>query len=168
LKILRFLDARIEEFIIAVCLGAMTIVIGFQVFMRYVLQDSLSWSEELSRYLFIFFVYAGVSYGVKKQRHIRVEAFTMWMSARKRKIILLIADILFLVFAVIVVGYGYLTAARIFRLNQLSPALDLPMGYVYATLPLCFVLVAIRLVQNITRSVREFTRPREEGGNNRW
>lgn len=157
-KILVFLNSRIEEIIIVSCLGVMSAVIGLQVFMRYVMQASLSWSEELARFLFIFFVYAGISYGVKMKRHVRVEAFTMWLPDRVRAVIRIVADLLFLGFAFFVMYYGWQTAARIFRLGQISPALELHMGYVYATLPFCYVLVGVRLLQNLYGEIRAFLR----------
>ena len=162
-NLLRFLDRRIEEIIIVTCLGIMTVVIGLQVFMRYVMQNSLSWSEELARYLFIFFIYAGISYGVKMQRHIKVEAFTMWMPDRAQAFIRLIAQLLFMAFSVLVIYYGYAVAAKIFKLHQSSPALDLPMGYVYATLPFCYVLVMIRLIQQFPQIIRDLTGKKQEG-----
>lgn len=158
MKVLTFLNDRIEEIIIVTCLGTMSVAIGLQVFMRYIMQDSLSWSEELARFLFVFFVYAGISYGVKMKRHVRVEAFTMWLPVRAKAVVRIAADLLFLVFAVFVMYYGYWTAARIFKLGQVSPALELPMGFVYATLPFCYVLVGIRLVQNLYGEIRAFPR----------
>ena len=53
-KILHWLDENLEEFILVVFLIAMTLIMGIQVFCRYVLGMSLSWSEELTRYLFIW------------------------------------------------------------------------------------------------------------------
>jgi TRAP-type C4-dicarboxylate transport system permease small subunit len=148
-----------EESLVVACLGVMTVVIGIQVFMRYVMQDSLSWSEELARYLFIFLVYAGISYGVKLKRHIRVEVFTMWLPLKVRQFIMIISDLIFLAFAVFIIYYGFTTVGRIFRVNQLSPALQLPMGYVYATLPFCYIMVTVRLLQNLRFSINEFLHP---------
>lgn len=162
-KVLGFLNRRVEEVIVVSCLGVMTLVIGLQVFMRYVMQNSLSWSEELARYLFIFFIYAGISYGVKMQRHIRVEAFTMWLPKKARAVILMLSNLLFLAFATFVIYFGWQTALRIFKVNQISPALELKMGYVYATLPFCYVLVAIRLVQELYHSAVSLIRGEGKG-----
>ena len=49
-KILHWLDENLEEFILVIFLIAMTLIMGIQVFCRYVLGMSLSWSEELTRY----------------------------------------------------------------------------------------------------------------------
>ena len=53
-KILHWLDENLEEFILVIFLIAMTLIMGIQIFCRYVLGMSLSWSEELTRYLFIW------------------------------------------------------------------------------------------------------------------
>lgn len=52
-KILHWLDENLEEFLLVFFLIAMTLIMGIQVFCRYVLGQSLSWSEEITRYLFI-------------------------------------------------------------------------------------------------------------------
>ena len=60
-KTLHWLDENLEEFILVVFLIAMTLIMGIQVFCRYVLGMSLSWSEELTRYLFIWSGFLSVS-----------------------------------------------------------------------------------------------------------
>ena len=54
-KILHWLDENLEEFLLVFFLITMTLIMGIQVFCRYVLGQSLSWSEEITRYLFIWF-----------------------------------------------------------------------------------------------------------------
>ena len=53
-KILHWLDENLEEFLLVFFLIAMTLIMGIQIFCRYVLGQSLSWSEEITRYLFIW------------------------------------------------------------------------------------------------------------------
>lgn len=74
MKVLRFLDENIEKILCVVLLAAMSILIVVQVFFRYALNNSLSWTEELSRYMFIWLIYIGISYGVKMDKHICVDA----------------------------------------------------------------------------------------------
>ena len=52
-KVLHWLDENLEEFLLVVFLIAMTLIMGIQVLSRYVFGQSLSWSEEITRYLFI-------------------------------------------------------------------------------------------------------------------
>ena len=48
--------------------------------MRYVVGASLSWSEELARYVFIWLVYIGISYAVQMKAHVKVEAAIVFSS----------------------------------------------------------------------------------------
>ena len=54
MKIIRWLDDNLEEALLIALLVTMTLLMGLQVFSRYILNASLSWSEELTRYLFIW------------------------------------------------------------------------------------------------------------------
>ena len=61
-KAIRWLDANLEEFIWVLLLVPMTVIMGIQGFCRYALSMSLTWSEELTRYLFIWCGFISVSY----------------------------------------------------------------------------------------------------------
>jgi len=61
-KTLNWLDENLEEFLLVVMLAAMTLIMGIQIFSRYALGQSLSWSEEVTRFLFIWSGFLSVSY----------------------------------------------------------------------------------------------------------
>ena len=82
-KILHWLDENLEEFILVIFLIAMTLIMGIQIFCRYVLGMSLSWSEELTRYLFIWCGFLSVSYCSKKCLSIKIEQFVAISTPRK-------------------------------------------------------------------------------------
>ena len=65
-KTLNWLDENLEEFLLVVMLAAMTLIMGIQIFSRYALGQSLSWSEEVTRFLFIWSGFLSVSYCSKK------------------------------------------------------------------------------------------------------
>ena len=154
MKALKFLDTRAEEVVVAVSLALMFVSISIQVFMRYVMQNSLSWSEELARYLFVLFVNLGISYGVKEKRHIRVEMITMWLSPKMQIVVRIIADLVFMAFALVVIYYGFKSTLMIMASKQDSPALELPMWIVYGVLPISYCAVTMRLIQSIIESFK--------------
>ena len=83
-KILHWLDENLEEFLLVLFLILMTLIMGVQVLSRYILGASLSWSEELTRYLFVWSGFLSVSYCSKKCLSIKIEQFVAVFPRRGR------------------------------------------------------------------------------------
>ena len=64
---------NMEEYLLVYSLMLSVGLVFIQVVMRYVFSNSLSWSEELARYLFLWQIWVGASYAVKEHRHLRIE-----------------------------------------------------------------------------------------------
>ena len=146
MKMIRWLNNNIEESILII-LSIITVIIVFlQVVMRTVFNSSLVWSEELARYLFIWLIYIGVAYGVKKNRHISVEVVTYILGRKGNWILSIIANILFLIFAILIC---YLSFNVTMSVNRMSPAMSIPMSLVYAAPFVGMLLTSIRIVQKL-------------------
>jgi TRAP-type C4-dicarboxylate transport system permease small subunit len=154
MKVLKWFDDHTEEVILVVFSVIMVSVIFLQVIMRYVFDASLSWSEELARYSFIWLVYIGISYGVKKQRHIKVDVLLLLFKERGRLVLTIISNLLFLFFCLFVIRYGSGIAMTILELGQKSPANQIPMGIVYLAAPVGMGLAAIRIIQNLIKQFK--------------
>ena len=126
MKFLKLIDEYLEMGICVTLISVIAVVLGLQVFMRYVMQNSLSWSEELARYLFIWLIYIGISYGAKIMRHIKIDASLYLFPKKWRAYVVIIGDFLFLVFCFIVITYSVLLVNRQLMLSQTSPATDEP------------------------------------------
>lgn len=74
-----------EAYACFIILAVMTAVMFAGVVWRYVFNSSLVWSEELTRYLFIWFVFLSASYAVTTKSHIRVDALNMMIPIKIRK-----------------------------------------------------------------------------------
>ena len=98
-KILKFLNDYLEETICIILMSVMTIIIFIQVIMRYVMHNSLSWSEELARYCFIWLIYIGVAYGCKLMKHIKIDAALKLFPEKVRPYITIVGELLVLAFA---------------------------------------------------------------------
>ena len=81
----KFID-NFEEYFCVWSLAIMTVLVFIQVIMRYVFQNSLSWSEELARYIFLWLSWIGASYAVKERSHFRVEMFADLFKGKARKV----------------------------------------------------------------------------------
>lgn len=140
---------RIEEAISCICMGVMVVIIGMQVFNRYVLGSSLVWSEELGRFLFIWSVWIGCSYAMRADRHLRVTALSEFAGPGLRRALDAFAQIATLVFCGFAVVWGINMISFLMRTGQQAPALEIPIYWVYLALPLGMSLMAIRCLQNL-------------------
>ncbi|MEH7245462.1 TRAP transporter small permease [Neobacillus niacini] len=155
MKVLKWLDEHFEELLLGIFTVIMVIVTAAQVFMRFVLENSLTWSEELARYSFIWLVYLGISYGVKKQRHIKIDAVFLLLKDKGKIVLAIVGNLLFLAFAIFVLVYGYDIAMKLLTWGQTSPALHIPVGLVYLAGPVGMGLTAIRLLQQLFQQGKE-------------
>lgn len=71
-KTLVYLFNNFEKLVANFCLLSLVILLGAQVFSRYILHTGISWTEELSRFSFIWFVYISGSLAAQAGTHIRV------------------------------------------------------------------------------------------------
>jgi TRAP-type C4-dicarboxylate transport system permease small subunit len=144
MNVLKWLDKNLEEYLL-MFLSVFTVVVIFsQVVMRYLFNNSLTWSEEIARYAFIWMIYIGVSYGVKRNAHLAVDILPIMFKEKGKLMFAIIADFFFLVFTIIVTIYGLDIIAKITRE---SAALEIPMSYVYAAPVAGMGLTIFRLLQ---------------------
>ena len=75
MKVIKWLNNYFEETVLAVLLFVMMMIMGIQVTARYALGNSLSWSEEITRFCFIWTGFLSISFCVKNSADIKIEQF---------------------------------------------------------------------------------------------
>lgn len=161
-SILTFLDEKLEMSICIVLMSTLTVVLGVQVFFRYVMGASLSWSEELSRYMFVWLVYLGIPYGCKVMRHIKIDAGLYLFPKAIRRYVVILGDIIFLCFAIAIVYYAWGLEMKQIKFGQLSPAMQIPMWIPYGAPLVGFFLTAIREIQTIIFRIKHLNDPEKD------
>ncbi|WP_406684565.1 TRAP transporter small permease [Seonamhaeicola sp. MEBiC1930] len=136
-KVVRFL----EVFLIII-FSLLVFDVLFQVFSRYILKASFSWTEELARFSLIWMSILGAAYLNAKREHLSMDfLYRKFSASRKRKVSMLIEVLIFL-FALIVMVIGGLNLVyTTLHLGQLSGTLRIPLGYIYAILPFSGLLI---------------------------
>ncbi len=137
---------QFEELILVWSLICTVVIVFVQVIFRYIFNDSLSWSEELTRYIFIWQIWLGASYGLTKDKHIKVEVLYNFFPPLGKKIISIFANLCFLGFCIFLLVNGGELVQTLYVQNSVSPALRLPMYLVYLSLPFTSLVMALRLV----------------------
>ncbi|MCC8189034.1 MAG: TRAP transporter small permease [Planctomycetes bacterium] len=163
MKILRWLDRHAEESVMIGLVAAMVTLMSVQIFMRYALAASLSWPEELIRYLFIWFVFMGVSYGVRENIHLRVDLLE-YLLPRAKPYLNVVQNLIFLAFCLYLFRPGWTAVRSLVRSGQTSAAMDLPMYLVYASLLVGLSLAVVRMAQKCVFAVLALRAHRRSAG----
>ena len=146
-KILHYLDEYLEEFLMVIFLIAMTLIMGIQVFSRYILGMSLSWSEEITRYLFIWSAFLSVSLCTRKCISIKIDQFIQLFPKRGKSLWKVLNLTVEFVFFVYLIPYSFIYLKNTIESGQVSPACGIPMYYVQAAPFVCFIITAFRIAQ---------------------
>jgi TRAP-type C4-dicarboxylate transport system permease small subunit len=155
-KLKKLID-HLEEYILLPSLAFSVALIFFQVIMRYAFKNSLSWSEELARYIFVWQLWLGVSYATKNSTHIRIILLRNALKEKGRKVLETIALVIWFAFGCFIIVQGWKIAMQIGDFGQKSPALGLPMVYAYLSVPVGAFLMNLRLIQNFVKIYRPET-----------
>ena len=147
----------IEQAILATAVLIMFVVICCQVLFRYVLHQPSPWTEELARYLFIWVSMVGAAYGVNTQAHFGFELLVKKMSPRMQRAGHYFIQLCMGLLVFVLVVYGLRMVAVVSF--QVTPALQLPMRYVYYSLPVSGLLMAFHLVDHFLISCRQSHTP---------
>lgn len=154
MKALKWLDNYLEEVIMLLLLICMVIIMGMQVAARYCLNTSLSWSEELTQYLFVWATFISISYCVKKRISIKIEQFINILPEKGKTLLRLFRHTLVFIFCVIMLPYCVTYVQQAIDSQATSAALHLPMYYIQSAPLIGFILLAIRVIQAWIREAK--------------
>jgi TRAP-type C4-dicarboxylate transport system permease small subunit len=155
-KINKFTN-RLSEFVVSISFGSMVILIFSQVIFRYILKQSLSWSEELATFIFTWLTFIGASVATKERSHINVEMIIHSIKSRKiKKIIAIFANVLSIIFLSTVSFYGFFMANQLLKLGKSSSSMPfLKIGLVYFAIPIGSLIMILHLIEIIIGIYRD-------------
>lgn len=130
---------------------AMVAVTFTQVLARYVFSNSLSWSDEVGRYIFVWMTFLGAAMAVRNKQHVALDAIVNVLPPVLRKASLIVSYVSMMIFTSVLIYGGFKFVARGSR--QISSALEIPMHYVYIVLPVGGVLILAYLFKNFYEDV---------------
>lgn len=166
-KALRWMDQHFEEVLMAIFLCGIVIMMTTHVFFRYVMRAPLTWTEEATRYMFIWFVFMGVSYGIRNDTHVRVNIIEILLP-KLTPFLEWFRDIVSAAFVLYLLPAGLTVVKQVAKHNQTSAGLHLPMVFVYGALELGLIFSVVRIIQKFYMKISGLTKNKasaQEGGN---
>ncbi len=148
MKKMTWIYNNLEDLICGTLVCWIMSLLMWQVVSRYIFGTSFAWAEEVMRFSFLYMVYIAASLGAQKAVHIRVTAQLDMMPPKMKIAMLAITDAIWLAFNVVVIVEGLKFLDGMATQKMVSAALMLDMRYVYFALPLGFILMSIRIIEN--------------------
>ncbi len=144
------------RYFLAALMALLVISVTWQILSRYLLASPSHWTEELARFLLVWIGVLGASYAYRVKMHLGIDLLAQSLEGPKAFVLDVVINIAVAVFAiaVMVVG-GSMLVSMTWELNQISPALGIPMATVYAVVPLSGVLIVLYAAANTFDSWRE-------------
>jgi TRAP-type C4-dicarboxylate transport system permease small subunit len=148
---------RLLKAVVVMILAVLGAILFSQVFTRYVLSFSVSWSEELSRYLLVWLSLLGASMAFRKREHIAVQLANYYLGARANHVINLFVDLMIMTFAWTLIKYGRMLVEQ--NMAQYSWAVPwLPIGMIYSALPVSGWLTLLIVLERLFADLQLFVR----------
>lgn len=140
------------------CTVSFIAVVVLQVFARFALPQSPSWTEELSRYLFIFMIVFAGGLGIRDKAFAAVDTFQELLPKKFKSILIILIDLVLFGF-VLVIAYKGIAFIKLGAI-QTSPTLLIPMSIPQASITIVSTCIAVYLVLQIIQTIKGLS----EGG----
>ncbi|WP_372612331.1 TRAP transporter small permease [Halomonas sp.] len=137
-------DFVLEDYLSLVVFWVLALVVFMQFFSRYVLGDSIAWTEEMARYFLVAVAFLGGSMAVRKRSHISVEFFYRYMPSLMQRLLSTLVD--FITIAFFAAGC-WITWKLADITTAMMVSVDIPKSFLYYVVLIGFVLMLLRSIQ---------------------
>lgn len=143
---------KVLKFLVIIGNGLMLLLVFGQVVTRYIFNYTPSFGEELARYLFVWVVFLALPLVAKSGGHMAIETLTSRVHGATLKLLNILADIFTIVFLLIMVVCGVEMVMR--TSYQTSPAMMIPMSWVYCVIPFGCAVMLLYVVINLVNVLK--------------
>src|SRR5262245_42767594 len=150
-----------EDWLAFAVFWALAGIVFLQFFTRYVLNDSVAWTEEIARYGLIWVTFIGAVMVTRRNNHIAVALLPNLLPAWAGRLLLALVDAAVLGFLGLLAYFSVLIIGRM-QVQRMT-VVELPMSWVYAAVVLGCCLMLVRQLQRVWRNARDGWRSAHAG-----
>lgn len=138
---------QLPEILLGSIVIILAVLINVQVFQRYVLNQSVGWSDELLRLLLVWITFLGGAVGVGRCRHLGMNFLGRWLPPEQLRGLNRLVWCLVLAFAAVVLWFG-LDATRT-AFGRIFTMTGIPVGWQYLAAPVAAALTMMYAARNL-------------------
>ena len=143
-----------EEYMLAVLMPLMCLIIFVSTFFRFTNLMVIPWAEELARYCMIWILFFGISAAAKRGEHFCVTVFVSLLPQKFQKAVIVLRMLLMTGFTLFVARFCVFVLQNQMRMGQVSPSLNWPMWTMYSAVLIGCVLMLVRYVTHGIQELR--------------
>ena len=153
---------KTEEIVIVAMFVVMVIAIFMQVVMRYVFNNSLYWSEELGKFMFIWISWLGISIGERRGEHIKITMLTDKFSPKGQHIINIISELIVIGILLVTIYYGIFLVQTQATTHYAGIKISVSWGYLSVVVGCCCMLLrSIGMIVSSIKNINSGKSPQE-------
>ena len=133
-------------------LAIMTIAVFFQVIMRFLGRSPIDGIDEIPRYLFVWLVMIGAASAMYRREHTVLDYFVNLLGPRGRAVVSVFVNLVGILFLAYLIKLSWVLVPN--AQLQTSAGLELPLGYVFAAIPVGSALLILPMLRNLIQAVK--------------
>jgi TRAP-type C4-dicarboxylate transport system permease small subunit len=147
--------SRFEEFVLSYSVIAMAILLIVGVFMRTVMNSSLTFSEEIASALLILVSFFGLGYCARKGRHITMSIVFDMVSNKYKKLFMIVISFVSAIATSYITFLAVKYVLSVQKLGRVTPALQIPIYLIYSVVPFGFLLATIEYIRSFIFNIKD-------------
>lgn len=152
---LRYVSSNLELYLLISLYIYLIFVINIEIIRRFVFSSSTVWGSESAQFMYIYLTWIGVSWGVHKRVHVRIDILHSYVSERTRGILYVVSGIGLLVFSVYVILLSLPPLLTTLEFGATTPGMRVSRAYFQVAIPAAFCLTIVRTLQWLYRDVKD-------------
>lgn len=148
ITLLRNIYDNFEEYLAVICIAVMVACLMIQVGARWISGAGIAWTEELSRYAFLWACFAAAALVAKHGAHVRITAQYLLMPPRVRLFFRILTDILWVLASLYIAWLSWQVIKGGLQFPEMSPTLGIVKSYVEMIIPFGFTVMSFRIVES--------------------
>ncbi len=163
LRTIKKIVDRVMACINIALLACMTVLVTYQVIARFFFNSPSAVAETLAQYMFVWVIMFGSAYTFGKREHLEISIVKNKLSPLPRLIDDYAITVVLIIFSLAVMGIGGWALTRQ-QMGSVDAALQIPMGVIYASIPICAVVILIYSVYLFAEDYQKYKVNRNKGG----
>jgi tripartite ATP-independent transporter DctM subunit len=141
------------------------LLICYEAIARYIFSSPTIWIMSVSLFLFMWFPFLSVSYGIKSEKHITCDVFVVLLPEKSKEIILILTQLTSLIFILSLFYFGYEYCSEAYHFNDTSVGLvRYPLWVLRIIVPVSMLVCVLQTIRNISSGIGRFKQKRDEAG----